>query len=552
MSFTSIVKVLPEALRHPAGLAMVGSFAFHGFLFAGGIPFLPTESDAINSQRLVSLIRLSPAEQRRLPQVGASQLAPLPQPPPDLSSFVLPPLAKLPDLLQQPNLPSNLLTPNLPPASLGSVPTLGSAPPISISPGRPLPFISPNQIPAQRGEGFNPLPPSSPDAPAPSSPTLPPPNLDQIMKGLKPGEVDDFQTGSLPSDQQIDPSLKETFENQPSPDQPAPEAPGTTKDVDNINQWLAKARETSGDPGLAPQNINITPDYPKAACQDRPQGFAIVGATVRPTGELAEAPKLQGSSGSKILDDAALETVRNYRFQPTGKYQALLPTLPFKYSEAACAGNADTPSPSPSESPTNLSQSLADDRQKYGSKLKLQPVDIEYGYPEAACKDKLEGQPQVKATAKPDGKLVQRPTVTKSTGHAVLDSAAINAMVGHAFPATGKSEAYVFSPSFDYSEATCSGTGESQSSDQESEKTTPESSQPSSGASKPSTTKNSDSPASSKKSNQPTSKSPSKSSEGAASPSSQDSQEEPTAEESPEATTESTQESPDAETTTTP
>lgn len=559
MSFTSIVKVLPEALRHPAGLAMIGSFAFHGFLLAGGIPLIPGESDAINSQRLVSLIKLSPAEQSRLPQAASSQIAPLPQPPPDLSSFVLPPMAKLPDVGQQPELfdlpsPNLPTTPNLPPSSMG-VPSIGTAPPIRIAPYRQLP-VSPNQIPSQTTEDSSPFSP-------PNSDTQPLPNLPEpTLPDVAASPPSNFPENSpSPSDQQIDPSVKETFENQPLPDQPSPEAPGTSKDLDSMNQSLARAREISGDPGLAAQNINIPPVYPKAACQDRPEGSAIVWATVRPNGELAEAPTLQGTSGSKILDDAALEAVKRYQFPPSGKYQAFLPILWFEYSEEACADDVETPSPSPSGSPstsnqssssdkgsTNLSQSLTDARQKYDSKLALRPVDVDYAYPEAACEGRLEGQPQVTATVKPNGELAEKPTITKSTGQVILNNAAVNAMAKHSFPATGKLEAYVFSPSFDYSEEQCSEAGVSQPSDEDSKKTTPKSSQENSGSSKSSTSsKDSDSPASSKKSNQPTLESPSENSEGAASQSeesapqeSSETTEEPTPQESPEGSEETT------------
>lgn len=60
---------------------------------------------------------------------------------------------------------------------------------------------------------------------------------------------------------------------------------------------------------------NIQPTYPLAALAGRQQGKAVVRAQVLPSGQVGEA-FIRDSSGYTLLDQAAVATVRNWRFKP--------------------------------------------------------------------------------------------------------------------------------------------------------------------------------------------------------------------------------------------
>lgn len=60
---------------------------------------------------------------------------------------------------------------------------------------------------------------------------------------------------------------------------------------------------------------NPKPSYPPAALRQGIEGRVLVRVLVDANGQPA-AVELAESSGSRLLDDAALETLRRWRFQP--------------------------------------------------------------------------------------------------------------------------------------------------------------------------------------------------------------------------------------------
>lgn len=463
---SSIFKALPEALRHPASMAMIGSVAFHGLVFAG-VPLLPESSQAISSERLVRLIQLSPAERNRLPQISGPSTTPLPPAPPsDLSSLILPPLSELPDFSNQPNLGAF----NPPPAP--------NAPSIGINPGQPLPSGPPISIP-KPVERPNILPPplnsnTPPPLPAPQVPNIagaPPINFPENSPPMSPGiapPIDSLDPQSL------DPSQ--------SPSEPSPPEAGIPKALEDS---IAEARKVSGDPNLAYQNATVPFTYPEAACQDRAEGRAIVSILVRPNGEQAQEPKLQGDSGSKVLNDAAITTVKNHRFGPTGQYQAFLPIFDFKYSDQACSETATPTTPSTEGSP-NPNQLPANPQKTSSSQSAPQKITIADAriYPKAACKEQLQGSTLVAATVKPNSQQAENLKLLSSSGSQTLDQAAIAAAKGSQFKPAAQQQNLELNYQFQYSETACpKQTPPSPQPSAESSGSTPQSSQdPSSSA----------------------------------------------------------------------
>lgn len=463
MSFTSVFKALPEALRHPAGVALIGSFAFHGALFAGA-PLLPGSSQAISSERLVRLIQLSPAERNRLPQVSSST-TPIPAlPPSDLSSLVLPPLAdELPDFSNQPN--------------LGSLNPSSSGPPsVDLSSGQSLPSGSPLSIPKspKRQDIFP--PPSNSNSPT----SFPVPS--QLP------DLPDAPVGNFPGDTPLPPGS-------------APANSSAAETPELLNQWIASARKVSGDSKLEFQNTTVPFEYPKAACKDRAEGLAFVGVLVRPNGEKAREPELLGTSRSKALDDAAVTAVKNHRFGPTGQYQAFLPSFEYKYSDQVCSESTTPPTtegsnnsnqpPTNSPTPSNSSQSTP------------QKISITSVYPKAACAERLQGTTLVAATVKPNSQEAENVRLLSSSKYQTLDEAAVEATKGSKFNSTAQEQNLELNYQFRYSKAACpqEAPSPSQSSTGDSQETTPKSSQKRSSSSERS--QDSPAPSSQKKSSQP-------------------------------------------------
>lgn len=83
----------------------------------------------------------------------------------------------------------------------------------------------------------------------------------------------------------------------------------------------APARASADDDRIEPPHYNVAylnnpkPDYPAAARRLRLQGEVIVRAMVDPAGRAGDL-KIQRSSGTGLLDEAALRAVRDYRFVP--------------------------------------------------------------------------------------------------------------------------------------------------------------------------------------------------------------------------------------------
>ncbi|WP_338457677.1 energy transducer TonB [Methylococcus capsulatus] len=93
-------------------------------------------------------------------------------------------------------------------------------------------------------------------------------------------------------------------------------------------------------PASTPANFNANylhnpvPEYPMFARKQRWQGKVMLKVHVLPTGLPAEV-ELQSSSGHDILDEAAMETVRRWRFVPAtkgGKAVASWVVVPLEFS----------------------------------------------------------------------------------------------------------------------------------------------------------------------------------------------------------------------------
>lgn len=101
-------------------------------------------------------------------------------------------------------------------------------------------------------------------------------------------------------------------------------------------------------------------------------------------------------------------------------------------------------------------------RQAYDSDLVPQRQEAVYQYPEAACKDRLQGNAIVAALVDPGGRLVdsaiENPIFLSTTGKPVLDEAAMSSIRNYDFASSGKYQALVLGFNFRYSPSVCAGT----------------------------------------------------------------------------------------------
>ena len=68
----------------------------------------------------------------------------------------------------------------------------------------------------------------------------------------------------------------------------------------------------------------MKPVYPPVAQEARVQGVVIIEATIDPSGRVAKARVLRGQP---LLDEAALDAVRQWEFTPTEVNGAAVPVI---------------------------------------------------------------------------------------------------------------------------------------------------------------------------------------------------------------------------------
>ncbi|MDM7326112.1 MAG: hypothetical protein P3X23_003190, partial [Thermosynechococcus sp. Uc] len=145
--------------------------------------------------------------------------------------------------------------------------------------------------------------------------------------------------------------------------EPTPKEPVATTESEAaaaLSRWFTQARLTLNTTNLQVNLAQrITDFYPQEACGDRLQGETTVAVVVTPQGKLLPAnaapetglltrnPQIIRSSGSALLDQAALERVRQQSFEATGQYQALALTFAFEYRPEVCRSQPPAAAPTP-------------------------------------------------------------------------------------------------------------------------------------------------------------------------------------------------------------
>jgi periplasmic protein TonB len=202
---------------------------------------------------------------------------------------------------------------------------------IVVSAAIAIPLFAPGVLPIPgttlrafiNGEVVTPPPP--PVVPAASTAARPQPSSDDVNPSaapivaptvIGPEPVSDMTRGLIRGVEAGDSHvagdlLGATVDVQPPPPVPEPSAP----------------LRVGGDITPPKKIYDVAPIYPVMAQIARVSGFVIIEATIGPTGEMLDAKVLRGNP---LLDAAALDAVRRWRFTPTllnGKPVAVVMTV---------------------------------------------------------------------------------------------------------------------------------------------------------------------------------------------------------------------------------
>jgi|GEM_PF-6484730 len=212
--------------------------------------------------------------------------------------------------------------PSIEPLLPTELPSFDSAPP-------PLPFTGIEPPPLS----FSPLTPLPPLPPLAELPPPPPPLTFQPLPAPwhLPPPARPLPPRTTPEDEvAVAPELA------PTPQAPTSEPLATTASeaAAALSRWFNQTRLTLNTTDIAVNlSQRVTDLYPREACGDRLEGQTTVAAVIRPDGQLLAAnaapetgllsqnPQIIRTSGSDLLDQAAIATVQQQTFAATGQFK---------------------------------------------------------------------------------------------------------------------------------------------------------------------------------------------------------------------------------------
>jgi len=286
---------------------------------------LPAESAIIEpEQPTTAPEQIAPDEARDVPPVAVAVIEPEPTDPapeetaPAATPDAVPPPVRIAAI--EPEQPAPVPEEIAPAATPEDVPP----PAYAIEPEAPV-VPEPREPPAPELS----LEPQAPPALVAVQPPLPTeepaPPLQQWARALpqtKPAVPD---PPAIPR-QEPPPAAEAPVETETArraPPEPPPVAPATNGDpVQDSSETQTADRGPAGQatPGIVPKDAapaagNAPPRYPRAARRRGLEGRVVVEATIDPAGRVVAA-NVQESSGYGLLDRAALDAIKRWRFEP--------------------------------------------------------------------------------------------------------------------------------------------------------------------------------------------------------------------------------------------
>lgn len=353
MSYSSLIKSLPETLRQPTWLAVLASLGVHGLL-AIALPILPSSSRTLDdAQRTVQLLELTPEEQSRLPDFSIPQYS-FPPGTAQPDQFSLSPQAPQPPLQLLPGLPPTYVPPAPPPFYIPPTTYQFPQQPLPQQPlpqqprsGAPAPSRRPTQIPAEQPNQQNQqaAQPNQPNEGRRENPEF----SGEVarardLEGLSPAQAPNNPTSEpqqTPSQQAAAPPL--TPEQRTARLQQEllaryrydPSGTSQGEATSRVGTWLEEIKQVSGNPELVPgAPIQETIASPVRACLPQEPGIAAIGVLVTPEGEV-QTDWIR-KTGYPALDEAADEFAKGYGFPKADEYKAYQLAISFDYNTEPC------------------------------------------------------------------------------------------------------------------------------------------------------------------------------------------------------------------------
>jgi len=422
MTYSPLFPQQRQPVLQPFWIATIASVAFHGLLWIN-IPIRSSSSRP--SLDTVDLVELTPEQLERLPNLNSpSQLTlppinpetwqqqPLPNPPgnpsansPSVenpSSFVLPP-------------PRASL--ELPP------PPVLQLPPISST----LPYREPLVIPT--------LPPPPPPNPpvyddANPLPVLPPEDLDLEINRLARDREEEMEIPPEPTEEEREPTGEE-------PEPTSAPTPGILPDripeaaIADLRRRQERYRQQ------AEASENPEP-------QETPEPESSPVAAVPPEEETSEAETPEAETSEE-------ETSEEETLEPEATPEPDDPLLAdIQALREAIAYNPE--GTSQEEATAALESWISNLPSRYkdnGNTSLWQQQDIEVPLPELACRSQLQGRATIGVLVNPEGEIVQEANLIQSTGYALLNQAALEAVETQGFEATEEHQLYLLNVTFE-------------------------------------------------------------------------------------------------------
>lgn len=353
-SIAAFFRTLPDTLQQPTALAMIGSVGAHLLVFATLPAFTSSTDNPDNEVRRVQIVDLP--QRQEAPPNAASGLRLPPVPNPSASPQV------------QPSLPPIALNPNTPPNPLYTIPSdipvppppaqnndwlnrlLAQNPPRKPVTTKPKPLDVPAKPPSP--DSIKP----SPNAAQPTRPATPSNDLKQADPGEIAKAVESLQNPGVPPANVLTEEQKAAIAYNPVQTDP--------REVQTrwLGQW-ASSLSAKGitdfefkslrqvDQPIPELQSPLTAQIP--TLDKNPASPAVIVQLVGKDGKLIGEPELIGSTGYKLLNDAAIatvkEAVKKQTFPSTQKARAYIYEYQFKAPPASTA--TTTPPPSPPNAP---------------------------------------------------------------------------------------------------------------------------------------------------------------------------------------------------------
>jgi len=214
----------------------------------------------------------------------------------------------------------------------------------------------------------------------------------------------------------------------PAPGQPPPPPPPPPPPAELVD-GQAPVR-VGGNIKPPTKTRDVKPVYPEVALASRVQGVVIIEATIDSVGNVSTARVLRGQP---LLDQAALDAVKEWQFTPTMLNGAAVPvimtvTVNFTMNGPGESGRIDptlTPPPAPPPPPAQLVDGQAPIRVGGNIKPPTKTRDVKPIYPADAMADRVQGVVVMEATIDSAGN-VRNARVLRS--QPLLDQAAVDAV----------------------------------------------------------------------------------------------------------------------------